>query len=80
MEVKVDTKTILARPLDSLEEVLPCNTLEERFTRIDLDSPVRDGDTNPVQARRGDLSKVFLGLDITISGQILKKVNSNHVR
>ena len=68
VQVEVDAETVLARPLNGLEEVLPGRLCVERFVVILLDCPECDGNADPVEARAGDQCEVFLGLDCTLLG------------
>ena len=61
VQVKLDSKSILARPLQCLNDVLPANALEERFVAKRLEGPETDGQTDPVETGVGHEHKVFLG-------------------
>lgn len=63
VQVKVDAETVLARPLDGLEEVLPGGLCVERLVVIFLDCPVWKGNADEVEARASDQCEVLLGLD-----------------
>ena len=76
MQVEVDTETVLASPFDRLEEVLPCNTLEEWFAGVDLDGPVGERDTNEVEPCSSDLCEVLLSLSLTVSEVIRHEYKS----
>lgn len=62
VQVEVDAKAVLARPLERLQSVLPRDALEERLFPVLLDGPERDRKANPVETCGGDASKVLLGL------------------
>ena len=62
VQLEVHADSVLARPLQREQDVVPRLLLEERFARPRLDRPVRDGQTDPVQACAGYLREVLLGL------------------
>lgn len=62
VQVEVDAETVLACPLDGLEEVLPGGFCVERLVVVLLNCPVWEGNADEVEARAGDQREVFLGL------------------
>lgn len=64
MEIEVDSQTVLPRPLECLEDVLPCDLFEERLVGVLLDGPVGNGETDPVETCAGHASEIFLGLEV----------------
>jgi len=65
VQVEVDTETVLACPLDGLEEVFPGRLCIERLVVVLLNCPEWEGDADEVEARAGDQCEVFLGLGCT---------------
>lgn len=63
MQVQVDAQAVFASPLECLEGVLPGDLFQERLVGILLNDPEGDGQTDPVEAGRGDLGEIFFGLD-----------------
>ena len=54
VQVEVDAETVLARPLNGLEEVLPGGFCIEWLAVVLLDGPEWEGNTDEVEARAGD--------------------------
>ena len=64
MQFQVHAQTVLARPLDREEDVIPRLIGEEGFARPGLDGPVRYGETDPIEASACNLGEILLGLCI----------------
>ena len=64
VQFQVHAQTVLARPLDREEDVIPRLIGEEGFARPGLDGPVRYGETDPIEASACDLGEILLGLCI----------------
>lgn len=62
VKVEVDANTVLAGPLERLENILPGDTLEEGLVVVLLDGPEGDGKTDPVETSTSNRGKVLLGL------------------
>jgi hypothetical protein len=62
MQVEEDAQTVLARPGESLEDVLPANLLEERLAFPFLNRPKGYWKADPVEACPGDLYEILLRL------------------
>lgn len=61
VQVEIDSETILPRPLDGLEEVLPRCVGQKSFTVENLDGPITDRNADKVEAGGGYLHKILLG-------------------
>ena len=62
MELKIDAQAVLARPLKREKHVIPGSLREEGLAGPCLDSPVGNGETNPIESCASDLGKVLLRL------------------
>lgn len=51
-----------SRTTNLLEEVLPPDTFQERFSGISLNNPERERDSDPVQPSASDLGEILFGL------------------
>lgn len=67
VQVEVDSESVLARPGDGEEEVLPADEREEGLAVVRLDHPVADGQADPVETGCCDLGKILLRLCNTFS-------------
>ena len=64
MQFQEHAQTVLPCPLDSEKDVVPRGLRQERFTRPDVDSPVRHRKADPVETCSCNLSEVLLRLRI----------------
>lgn len=62
VEVEVDAETVLSSPGECLNEVLPTDVGEEGLSRVDLDDPVRNRQSNPVETSGSDLGEISFRL------------------
>lgn len=62
VKIKLDTKTIFARPVKRFERIFPTGLSKEWFIIPNVDSPVRNGQTDPVESSACNLGEIFLRL------------------
>ena len=62
MQFEEDAQTVLARPLEGKQNVVPGRFGEERLARPCLDCPVGNWEADPVEARARDLGEVLFSL------------------
>ena len=62
MEIYQNSKSVLPRPLEGAEDVLPRRACHEGLAVPHVNSPPGDGDPNPIQSSACDLREIFLSL------------------
>ena len=62
MQFEEDAQTVLARPLEGKQNVVPGRFGEERLARPCFDGPVWDWEADPVEARARNLGEVLFSL------------------
>ena len=62
VQFEEDAQTVLARPLEGKQNVVPGRFGEERLARPCLDCPVGNWEADPVEARARDLGEVLFSL------------------
>ena len=63
MKIYQNPQSVLPRPLEGTEDVLPGRANHEGLAIPHVNGPPRDRDSDPIQSSACDLREVLLGLD-----------------
>jgi hypothetical protein len=69
VEVNCNPETVLPRPLEGAKDVLPARAGQERLITPDVDGPVRNRQSDPIQSGACNLREILLGLDGKRTGE-----------